>query len=59
VQRFNCVQEGAAKYATGIFDKGERWALEPNSEERVLEQFLSADNFPGLFSGPYHLFPQG
>lgn len=59
VQTFNCVQEGAAKYATGIFDKGERWALEPNSEARVLEQFLSAENFPGLFSSPHHLFPHG
>ncbi len=50
VQTFDCVQEGAAKYATGILDKGEDWALDPHSPERVLEEFLSADSFPGLFS---------
>jgi hypothetical protein len=56
VQTFDCVQEGAAKFATGIFDKGEDWALQPHSEERVLEEFLSAEKFPGLFSGSHPLF---
>lgn len=45
----DCIQEGAAKYATGIFDKGEDWVFKPESPERVLEEFLSAENYPGLF----------
>lgn len=45
------MQEGAAKCATGIFDKGERWAREPHSEDRLVEKFLSAEDFPGLFGG--------
>ena len=50
VQTFDCVQEGAAKFATGIFDKGEDWALRPHSQQRVLEEFLSGGTIPGLLS---------
>jgi hypothetical protein len=56
VQTFDCMQEGAAKFATGIFDKGEDWALEPHSPKRVLEEFLSAETLPGLFSNSHPLF---
>jgi hypothetical protein len=49
VETFDCMQEGAAKYATGIFDHGEDWVLKPNSPDRLLEEFLSAEHYPGLF----------
>lgn len=57
VETFDCMQEGAAKYATGIFDKGERWAREPHSEDRLVEKFLSAEDFPGLFGGAHRFIP--
>jgi len=53
VETFDCMQEGAAKYATGIFDKGERWAREPHSEARLVEAFLSAEDYPGLFTASH------
>jgi VTC domain len=49
VQKFDCIQEGAAKYSTGIYDKGEDWVIRPDSPERELEDFLTAVRYPGLF----------
>ncbi len=49
VEMFDCVQEGAAKYSTGIVDNGEDWVIRPESPERELEEFLSAVRYPGLF----------
>jgi len=56
VQTFNCMQEGAAKFAAGIYEKGQQWALQPHSPERLLEEFLSAEKFPGLFGSSHPLF---
>jgi hypothetical protein len=49
VQTFDCVQEGAAKYSTGILDKGEDWVTRPSSPERLLEEFMTAARYPRLF----------
>lgn len=54
VQRFDCVQEGAAKYSTGILDNGEDWVTRPNLPKRVLEEFLTAMRYPGLFEAVRH-----
>jgi len=53
VETFNCTQVGAAKYAEGILIKGEDWVrrgCSPCSPENVLEEFLTADKYPGLFA---------
>jgi VTC domain len=49
VRTFDCWQEGAAKYAEGIYVKGENWVHRACSPERVLDEFLSAASYPGLF----------
>lgn len=50
VTTFNCVQEGAAKYAEGIYEKGEDWVYRTCSPERVMDEFLSAETYPRLFA---------
>jgi len=43
VEHFNCIQGGAAKYAEGIFTKGEDWvhrAHQPQVPEALVEEFL-------------------
>jgi len=47
VETFDCMQEGAAKYVTGILEKGEDWVMPPHSPDRVLEEFLDAKSYPG------------
>jgi SPX domain protein involved in polyphosphate accumulation len=54
VEMFDCVQEGAAKYSTGILDNGEDWVMRPDSPERVLEEFLTAMRYPGVFEAARH-----
>lgn len=49
VTTFDCWQEGAAKYAEGIYAKGEDWVYRACSPEKVLDEFLSGENYPGLF----------
>src|SRR5947207_14394757 len=49
VETFHCMQMGAAKYSEGIFTRGEDWVQRACSSETVLESFLSAKNYPGLF----------
>jgi hypothetical protein len=49
VTQFNCVQEGAAKYAEGIYEKGEEWVHRACSPERVMDEFLSGETYPRLF----------
>jgi len=50
VETFDCMQEGAAKYVTGILERGEDWVIPPHSPDRVLEEFLDAKSYPGLFN---------
>ena len=54
VRMFDCVQEGAAKYSTGILDNGEDWVMRPDSPERVLEEFLTAMRYRGVFEAARH-----
>jgi len=49
VETFHCVQAGAAKYSEGIFTKGEDWVHRACSTEPLIEEFLSAQNYMGLF----------
>ena len=52
VETFNCTQVGAAKYAEGILIKGEDWVqrgCSPYSPENILEEFLTAEKYRGLF----------
>ena len=49
VTTFDCLQEGAAKYAEGIYVKGEDWVHRVCSPEKVIDEFLSADRYPELF----------
>jgi hypothetical protein len=49
VEHFNCIQGGAAKYAEGIFTKGEDWvrrAREPKTPDALLEEFLAGHLAP-------------
>jgi len=50
VETFDCMQMGAAKYSEGIFARGEDSVQRACSAETVLAQFLSAENYPGLFA---------
>ena len=50
VTTFDCVQEGAAKYAEGIVARGEDWVRRGCSAERVMDEFLSAESYPRLFA---------
>lgn len=52
VETFNCMQAGAAKYSEGIFNKGEDWVQRACTADALVEQFLSAENYPGLFAAP-------
>jgi hypothetical protein len=49
VTHFDCLQEGAAKYAEGIYEKGEYWVHHACSPGKVVDSFLAAENYPGLF----------
>ncbi|SRR6266542_1207044 len=52
VETLGCIQMGAAKYSQCIFDKGEDWvhrACSPSSPDNLLEEFLTAEKYPGLF----------
>ena len=49
VETFDCVQTGAAKYSEGIFTKGDDWVSRPRPAEALVGEFLSAENYPGLF----------
>ena len=52
VETFDCMQMGAAKFAEGIFTKGEDWVhrgCSTHPPENVLEEFLTAEKYPGLF----------
>jgi len=52
VETFSCTQMGAAKYAEGILIKGEDWVrrgCSPCSPENVLEEYLTAEKYLGLF----------
>ena len=49
VETFDCVQMGAAKYSEGIFTKGEDWVHRACLHEGLVAEFLSAENYPGLF----------
>src|SRR6266566_3058040 len=49
VETFHCVQAGAAKYSEGIFTRGEDWVHRACSTEPLIEEFLSAQNYAGLF----------
>ena len=52
VETFKCTQMGAAKYAEGILIKGEDWVqrgCSPYSLENILEEFLTAVKYRGLF----------
>ena len=40
---------GAAKYSEGILTKGEDWVHRACSSEALIKEFLSGDNYPGLF----------
>jgi hypothetical protein len=53
VEHFECVQGGAAKYAEGIFTKGENWvnrARKAAEPEQLIEEFLAGTGFPRLAS---------
>ncbi|HUL51046.1 MAG TPA: polyphosphate polymerase domain-containing protein [Candidatus Nitrosotalea sp.] len=52
VETFNLMQAGAAKFAEGIFTKGEDWVYrvcKPTPPEIIVQEFLSAEGYPGLF----------
>ena len=52
VETFHLMQAGAAKFAEGIFSKGEDWVHEacvPQPPEVVLEDFLTWRKYPRLF----------
>jgi len=49
VETFDCVQMGAAKYSEGILTKGDAWVHRAGSSAALIEEFLSAENYPGLF----------
>jgi len=49
VETFSCMQMGAAKYSEGIVTKGEDWVQRACSTAGLIEEFLSAENYPGLF----------
>jgi hypothetical protein len=49
VTTFDCLREGAAKYADGIVTKGEDWVHRGCSPERLTDEFLAAENYPALF----------
>ena len=48
VEKFDCMQCGAAKFAEGIFTKGEDWAQNrrKKSAEALVDEFLAGANFP-------------
>ncbi len=54
VETFHCMQMGAAKYSEGITALGEDRIHRACSSETLLREFLSAENYPGLFesAGP-------
>ena len=57
VELFDLTQTGAAKYAGGIFDRGEDWIRRDPGEpraENVTEEFLSASQYPELFEKVKH-----
>ena len=41
--------KGAAKYAEGIMVKGEDWVHRGCATETIVREFLSAENYAGLF----------
>lgn len=49
VETFNCMQMGAAKYSEGIFTRGEDWVQRACTAEALIEDFMSAQQYPGLF----------
>ena len=49
VETFDCVQMGAAKYSEGILTRGEDWVHRACPSEALIGEFLSGDNYPGLF----------
>jgi hypothetical protein len=52
VETFDLMQAGAAKFAEGIFTKGEDWVHDecmPKTPESVLDEFLSGKGYRGLF----------
>ncbi len=49
VETFDCMQMGAAKYSEGITTKGEDWVQRACSPETIVDEFLSVENYPGLF----------
>ena len=49
VQTFHCVQTGAAKFAEGIYTRGESWvtrACPRKPPESLVDEFLSGTSFP-------------
>jgi hypothetical protein len=54
VETFDCMQAGAAKFAEGIFTRGEDWihrACPRKSPETLLDEFLASKGFPAAVSG--------
>lgn len=54
VELFDLTQSGAAKYAGGIFERGEDWVTRDPRRRRakdMVEEFLAASRYPGLFGG--------
>ena len=49
VETFHCMQMGAAKYSEGIFARGEDWVHHACRSEALIGEFLSAQDYSGLF----------
>jgi hypothetical protein len=57
VEVFDLTQAGAAKYVGGIFERGVEWVGRDPLQQRaphVVEEYLSATNYPGLFEKVRH-----
>ena len=51
VETFNCMQMGAAKFAEGIYTRGETWihrACPRKPPERLIDDFLAGKGFPKI-----------